>query len=586
MKKIIVRRDNVETGDTLPGHLHPVLRRIYLSRRLRDARELEYSLDGLHSYTDLKGIADAVALLVEALKGKKRILIVADFDADGATSCAVAVRGLRLLGASDVRFVVPNRFEYGYGLTPEIVAVAAEQQPDLIITVDNGISSIDGVAAARERGIQLLITDHHLPGDDLPEADAIVNPNQPGDTFPSKSLAGVGVIFYVLLALRARLREEGWFASAGIAEHPSPFRGCEPNLAQLLDLVALGTVADVVPLDHNNRILVSQGLARIRAGRCCEGVRALLDVAGRNPRQLVAADLGFAVAPRLNAAGRLEDMSLGIACLLSDDAAQARGMATRLDQLNKERRGIEAQMQKEALAAIAALRVSEDDPALPVGVCLFQEQWHQGVIGILASRIKDRLHRPVIAFAQAGENELKGSARSVSGVHIRDVLDAVAAHHPGLVSKFGGHAMAAGLTLPRQNLAAFSAAFDEEVRRYLAPEDLRGVVLSDGELAAEELNLDFAETLRSAGPWGQTFPEPVFDGAFEIIDQRIVGERHLKMVLKAAGNDRLFDAIAFNYGERGVPRDTPQIRVAYRLDVNEYRGQRSAQLLVEHIEIN
>ena len=452
--------------------------------------------------------------------------------------------------------------------------------------MDNGISSIDGVAAARERGIQVLITDHHLPGDDLPEADAIVNPNQPGDTFPSKSLAGVGVIFYVLLALRARLREEGWFASAGIAEHPSPFRGREPNLAQLLDLVALGTVADVVPLDHNNRILVSQGLARIRAGRCCEGVRALLDVAGRNPRQLVAADLGFAVAPRLNAAGRLEDMSLGIACLLSDDAAQARGMATRLDQLNKERRGIEAQMQKEALAAIAALRVSEDDPALPGGVCLFQEQWHQGVIGILASRIKDRLHRPVIAFAQAGENELKGSARSVSGVHIRDVLDAVAAHHPGLVSKFGGHAMAAGLTLPRQNLAAFSAAFDEEVRRYLAPEDLRGVVLSDGELAAEELNLDFAETLRSAGPWGQTFPEPVFDGAFEIIDQRIVGERHLKMVLKAAGNDRLFDAIAFNYGECGVPRDTPQIRVAYRLDVNEYRGQRSAQLLVEHIEIN
>ena len=584
MKKIIVRRDIAETENELPGDLHPVLRRVYLSRHLHDVRELQYSLDALHPYRSLKGIDAAVTLLVEALHRKKRILIVADFDADGATSCAVAVRGLRLLGASDVCFVVPNRFEYGYGLTPEIVAVAAEQQPDLIITVDNGISSIDGVAAARRRGIQVLVTDHHLPGDALPEADAIVNPNQPGDAFPSKNLAGVGVIFYVLLALRARLREEGWFAGAGIAEHPSPFRGCEPNLAQLLDLVALGTVADVVPLDHNNRILVSQGLARIRADRCCEGIRALLEVAGRNSRQLAAADLGFAVAPRLNAAGRLEDMSLGIACLLSDDAAQAHGMAARLDQLNKERRGIEAQMQQEALAAIAALRVSEDDPALPVGVCLFQRQWHQGVIGILASRIKDRLHRPVIAFAQTGENELKGSARSVSGVHIRDVLDAVAARHPGLVSKFGGHAMAAGLTLPRKNFAAFSAAFDEEVRRHLAPEDLRGVVFSDGELAPGELNLDFAELLRGAGPWGQAFPEPVFDGAFEIVDQRIVGERHLKMVLKAAGNDRLFDAIAFNYGERRVPRDSLQIRVAYKLDVNEYRGQRSAQLLIEHLE--
>jgi len=577
MKKIIVRRDIAETENELPGDLHPVLRRIYLSRHLHDVRELQYSLDALHPYTTLKGIDAAVTLLLEALHRKKRILIVADFDADGATSCAVAVRGLRLLGANDVRFVVPNRFEFGYGLTPEIVAVAAEQQPDLIITVDNGISSIDGVAAARRRGMQVLVTDHHLPGDALPEADAIVNPNQPGDAFPSKNLAGVGVIFYVLLALRARLREEGWFAGAGIAE---------PNLAQLLDLVALGTVADVVPLDYNNRILVSQGLARIRAGRCCEGIRALLEVAGRNPRQLVAADLGFAVAPRLNAAGRLEDMSLGIACLLNDDGVQAHGIAARLDQLNKERRGIEAQMQQEALTAIAALRVSEDDPALPVGVCLFQRQWHQGVIGILASRIKDRLHRPVIAFAQTGENELKGSARSVSGVHIRDVLDAVAAHHPGLVSKFGGHAMAAGLTLPRKNFEAFSAAFDEEVRRHLAPEDLRGVVFSDGELAPGELNLDFAEILRSAGPWGQAFPEPVFDGAFEILEQRIVGERHLKMVLKAAGNDRLFDAIAFNYGEGKVPRDTRQIRMAYRLDVNEYRGQRSAQLLVEHIEIN
>lgn len=576
MKKIIVRRDLAEAGDELPSHLHPVLRRIYLSRRLCNARELEYSLDGLHSFNNLKGIDAAAELLATAVQQQKRILIVADFDADGATSCAVAVRGLHLLGAKDVRYVVPNRFEFGYGLTPEIVAVAAEQRPDLLITVDNGISSNDGVAAARARGMQVLITDHHLPGDALPEADAIVNPNQPGDPFSSKNLAGVGVIFYVLMALRARLREDQWFARSGIAE---------PNLAQLLDLVALGTVADVVPLDHNNRILVSQGLARIRAGRCCAGIRALLEVAGRNPQQLVAADLGFAVGPRLNAAGRLGDMSLGIACLLSDDAAQARTIAARLDRLNQERRAIEVQMQDEALAAIAALQVSEDDPALAVGVCLFQEQWHQGVIGILASRIKDRLHRPVIAFAQSNDNELKGSARSVSGVHIRDVLDAVAAHHPGLLNKFGGHAMAAGLTLPRQNLAAFSMAFDQEVRRHLAPEDLRGVILSDGELAPEELNLDMAELLRSAGPWGQAFPEPLFDGLFEIVSRRIVGERHLKLVLATPGHDSLLDAIAFNTDDQTLSRDTTRAHVAYKLDVNEYRGQRSAQLLVEHIEM-
>ena len=576
MKKIIVRRDIAATGDGLPAGLHPVLRRVYLSRLLRDARELEYSLEGLHPYADLKGISFAVDLLAAAVQQKKRILIVADFDADGATSCAVAMRGLRLLGVRDVRYVVPNRFAFGYGLTPEIVAVAAQQQPELLITVDNGISSIEGVAAARARGMRVLITDHHLPGAVLPDADAIVNPNQPGDAFPSKNLAGVGVIFYVLLALRARLREEQWFARAAIAE---------PNLAQLLDLVALGTVADVVPLDHNNRILVSQGLARIRAGRCCAGIRALIEAAGRHPRQLIASDLGFAVAPRLNAAGRLEDMSLGIECLLSDDDAQARMMAARLDQLNQERRAIEAQMQEEALAAIAALRIGEEDPGLATGVCLFQEHWHQGVIGILAARIKDRLHRPVIAFAQASDDELKGSARSVSGVHIRDVLDAVAAHHPGLLSKFGGHAMAAGLTLSKQNFAAFSAAFDEEVRRHLAPEAMRGVVLSDGELAPHELNLGLAELLRGAGPWGQAFPEPLFDGSFEILNRRIVGERHLKLVVRTPGHDQLLDAIVFNAGEHAVARDVAQARVVYKLDVNEYRGQRSAQLLIEHIEM-
>ena len=575
MNKMIIRRDVAAAEDGLPSDLHPVLRRIYRSRELRDARELQYSLDGLHPYTDLKDIDAAGQLLSAALQGQKRILIVADFDADGATSCAVAVRGLRLLGARDVRYVVPNRFAFGYGLTPEIVAVAAQQQPELSITVDNGISSIEGVAAARERGMQVLITDHHLPGDSLPDADAIVNPNQPGDRFPSKNLAGVGVIFYVLLALRARLREEQWFARGNIAE---------PNLAQLLDLVALGTVADVVPLDYNNRILVSQGLARIRAGRCCAGIQGLLTVAGRNTRHLVAADLGFAVAPRLNAAGRLEDMSLGIACLLSDDATQARMMAAQLDQLNQERRAIEAQMQEDALVAIESLTLSEDDPGLPVGVCLFQEHWHQGVIGILASRIKDRLHRPVIAFAPANADEIKGSARSVPGVHIRDVLDAVAAHHPGLLSKFGGHAMAAGLSLPRENFATFSIAFDEEVRRHLAAEDLRGVIMSDGELVSEDLSLDFAELLRSAGPWGQTFPEPMFDGLFEIVNQRVVGERHLKMVVKIPDHDKLFDAIAFNTDQLAWLRDAARARVAYKLDVNDFRGQRSAQLLIEHLE--
>lgn len=577
MKKIIVRRETADSGHTLPAYLHPVLRRVYTARQLRSERELVCSLEGLLPYTSLQGIEAAVELLVEALRERQRMLIVADFDADGATSCAVAVRALRLLGAHDVRFVVPNRFEYGYGLTPEIVAVAAEQQPRLLITVDNGISSVEGVAAAKARGMRVLVTDHHLPGARLPEADAIVNPNQTGDGFPSKHLAGVGVIFYVMLALRARLREMQWFARAGIAD---------PNLGQLLDLVALGTVADVVPLDHNNRILVSQGLARIRAGRCNAGIRALLDIAGRDPRQLVAADLGFAVGPRLNAAGRLQDMSLGINCLLSDDPAEARAMAARLDQLNRERRVIETQMQDEALAGLAELQLSDEDTALPVGLCIYQEHWHQGVIGILASRIKDRLHRPVIAFAQAGEGELKGSARSVQGVHIRDVLDAVAAHHPGLVSKFGGHAMAAGLSLARENFAAFSAAFDEEVRRHLAPEDLRGVILSDGELAPEDMNLEMAELLRGAGPWGQAFPEPLFDGHFEIVQRRIVGERHLKMVVKSPGHDAVFDAIAFNTLDAEWPPQTARVQLAYKLDINEYRGQRSAQLLVEHVDLS
>src|SRR3569832_1462079 len=574
MKKIIVRRTIADAAHELPDPLYPVLRRIYLARRLRSARELECSLDSLLPHAAMKGMDEAVELLVAAEHAQKRMRIVADFDADGATSCAVAARALRLVGARDVRYVVPNRFEYGYGLTPEIVAVAAQQRPDLLITVDNGISSIDGVAAAKARGMQVLITDHHQPGAHHPEADAIVNHNQPGDAFGSKHLAGVGVIFYVMLALRARLREEQWFARNGVEQ---------PNLAQLRDLVALGTVADVVPLDHNNRILVSQGIARIRAGRCCAGIAALLEIAGRNPRHLVAAYLGCAGGPRRLDAGRLEDMSLGIACLLADDTAQAREMAARLYALIHERRAIETQMQADALEGLGELQFSDVDAALPTGLCLYLSLWHHGVIGILASRIKDRLHRPVIAFAQGESGQLIVSARSVAGVHIRAVLDAVAARRPGLVGKFGGHAMAAGLSLPLENFAAFSAAFDEEVRRHLVPEDMRGVILSDGELAPQELNLELADLLRGAGPWGQAFPEPIFDGYFDIVQRRTVGERHLKMVVKTPGHDRVFDAIAFNSADADWPEQTARVQLAYKLDVNEFRGQRSAQLLVEHM---
>ncbi|MEW6354583.1 MAG: single-stranded-DNA-specific exonuclease RecJ [Pseudomonadota bacterium] len=573
----IIQRTPLTDPDKLPERLHPVLRRVYAARNVGTERELSTRLEHLHPLTALSGLQRAVDLLCDALRDGRRILIIADFDADGATSCALAVRALRLLGARDVRYVVPNRFQFGYGLTPEIVAVAAQQQPDLIITVDNGISSVEGVRAALMRGIRVLITDHHLPGAVLPEADAIVNPNQPGDEFPSKNLAGVGVIFYVMTALRTRLREIGWFAQQRIDE---------PNLAQILDLVALGTVADVVPLDHNNRILVAQGLARIRADVCNAGIRALLQVAGKPPQRSSANDLAFLIAPRLNAAGRLEDMALGIECLLSDDDAAALGMARRLDELNRERRCIEATMQEQALSALAAMRL--DAEALPRGVCLFDPAWHQGVIGILAARIKDRLHRPVIAFAPADAGELKGSARSVRGVHIRDVLDAVAARHPGLLSKFGGHAMAAGLSLKPENFDAFSAAFDLEVRHHLPEEQIHGVIESDGALSAEEFSLELAEALRAAGPWGQGFPEPLFDGIFEVIDRRIVGERHLKLALKPDGAARPLDAIAFNACSNAAapPAIFPgaQLRVAYKLDVNEYRDERSLQLLVQHME--
>lgn len=559
--------------DVLPnlGDIPPLLTRIYAARGVQSAIELEKGLARLLPTHLLKGMEDAVHLLAQALELRQRILIVGDFDADGATASCVAVLGLRMLGAAHVDYLVPNRFDYGYGLTPEIVEVALQRQPDVLVTVDNGISSLEGVAAAQAAGLKVLVTDHHLPGAELPTADAIVNPNQPGCEFPSKALAGVGVMFYVLLGLRAHLRHLGWFTQQGIPE---------PNLAELLDLVALGSVADVVPLDANNRILVHQGLARIRAGRARPGLRAILEVARRDYRRLVSTDLGFIVGPRLNAAGRLDDISLGIECLLCEDADEAMQRAQQLDQLNQDRKLIEHSMQREALVQLKDLPLDN----LPFGLCLFEPEWHQGVIGILASRMKERYHRPVIAFADAGDGQLKGSARSIPGLHIRDALDAVAARTPNLISKFGGHAMAAGLTLPQEHYDAFAKAFDAQVRSLLTEDDLTGRIYSDGSLAAHEFDMQLAQQLRHAGPWGQRFPEPLFHGDFKILSQRLVGEKHLKLVLQSAENAPPVDAIAFNIDLDIWPNPTIQeAQVAYTLDVNEFRGNESLQLVVSSL---
>jgi single-stranded-DNA-specific exonuclease len=571
----IIKRRNIPVIDaSLENELHPVLARIYASRNITSSKQLDYSFNVLPNWQELKGINQAIDLLVVALKAQQHVVIVGDFDADGATSTALAVRGLRAMGFQRVNYRVPDRFKFGYGLTPEIVDDIASLQPDLIVTVDNGISSVDGVATAKQQGIKVLVTDHHLPGEQLPEADAIVNPNQPGDTFPCKALAGVGVMFYVLMALRARLREINWFA-----ENKLP----EPNLAQWLDIVALGTVADVVPLEQANRILVSQGIARMRAGHICAGIKALLDVAGRNPQRLVASDLGFTVGPRINAAGRLDDMSLGIECLLTDSQLEAKELATRLDTFNRERRKIEAGMQEQAMGFLEDFLEQHGHDDLPIGLCLFEADWHEGVIGILASRIKDKLHRPVIAFAQNENGDLKGSARSVKGVHIRDVLDAVAAKHPDLITKFGGHAMAAGLSLPKDNLDDFSRAFAEVVSQQLGRDELHGIIHSDGSLDESEIELELAHLLRDAGPWGQHFEEPVFDGEFELVSRRIVGEKHLKLVLRAAGGQRCFDAIAFNVTDEDWPAQVQWVEMAYRLDVNEYQGRQNLQLMVSYI---
>jgi single-stranded-DNA-specific exonuclease len=572
VQKVIRRRPHATAGQFVASNIHPLLARVYSSRGVESPAQLDLALAHLLSPTLLLNADRAATLLADALAADKRIVVIGDFDADGATSTALVVSALRDFGASNVGYLVPNRFEYGYGLTPEIVAIAGQSHPELIITVDNGISSIEGVAAANALGIATLITDHHLAGRELPQADVIVNPNQPGCEFPSKALAGVGVIFYIMLALRAELRTRGWFEERA-----------EINLAHYLDLVALGTVADVVPLDRNNRILVAEGLRRIRAGRCRPGILALLEVASRQCQSVVASDLGFAVAPRINAAGRLKDMSIGIECLLCNDMVAARSQANQLNELNQQRRVIEQDMQDEAIQILDELSL-HDASDMPVAMTLYQSGWHQGVIGILASRIKDRLHRPTIAFADGDSGELKGSARSIPGIHIRDILDAVATRHPGLVTRFGGHAMAAGLTLPRAAYDEFANVFVEEVALHAQAVHLQAVLESDGELAADEFQLSLATELRFAGPWGQHFPEPMFDGQFSVVTQRLVGEKHLKLVLTPVGSDLLLDAIAFNIDPGLWPDDSVElVEIAYRLDVNEFRGQRSVQLMVEHL---
>jgi len=566
-----MRIDTRQLPSHLPdlGDLPPLLTRLYAARGVQNKAELSHSLAQLAPWQSLKGIDGAVTLLLRARQQQQRILVVGDFDADGATASAVALLGLRALGFKQVDYLVPNRFEYGYGLSPVIVEVAQSRKPDLLITVDNGISSLEGVAAAKAAGMSVLITDHHLAAAELPKADALVNPNQPGCPFPSKALAGVGVMFYVLLALRAKLRELGEFT-----DKPAP------NLAELLDLVALGTVADVVPLDANNRILVQQGLLRIRAGKCRLGLAALLEVAGKKQAQLRASDLGFIVGPRLNAAGRLDDISLGIECLLTEDLATARDIAEQLDDLNRDRRSIEQGMQREALAQLKEL----DEDNLPFGLCLFDKDWHQGVIGILAARLKERYHRPTIAFADVSNGELKGSARSIAGFHIRDALAAVATENPALIEKFGGHAMAAGLSIKQENFAAFAQAFDKEVRRSLKADDLTAHLLSDGRLSAEELCLPLAEQLTTAGPWGQQFPEPVFHGKFHVKSQRLMGERHLKLQLSTLCGRVKIEGIAFNIDRNQWPNEQiEQVEIAYRLDINHYRGNTALQLLIVHI---
>ena len=546
----------------------PLLARILAGRGVDDPAQLELALKRLPHPSSFTGLRGAVELLLQGRSDHWRICIVGDYDADGATATTLMVRGLEMLGFPRPDFLVPDRFEYGYGLSPAIVELAQQQyQPDLIITVDNGIASVDGVAAARARGIKVLITDHHLPGDTLPDADALVTPRLPGcEDFPAANLAGVGVAFYLLMDLQRALREQG-------------FQPTQP-ITDLLDLVALGTVADVVSLDDANRVLVEQGLRRIRAGKGCPGIRALLQVAGRDPNRALAADMGFAVGPRLNAAGRLSDMTHGIACLLAETDAEALDMAQELDTINRERRSIEHGMRDAAMVEVSRLNPEN----LPAGLCLYGKEWHEGVVGILASRVKEIIHRPVIAFAPAQQpGTLKGSGRSIPGLHLRDALDAVATANPGLLSKFGGHAMAAGLSLELAKLDQFKVAFEKAVSELLSPRALEKVVETDGELDDHELSLANAELLSHRFPWGQGFPAPCFDGEFEVLKHRIVGERHLKLTLGLPGVSGIIDAIHFNVPVEALPKRISRVRGVYRLEVNEFRGQRNPQLLFEHL---
>lgn len=567
----IVRRE--VTGASLSSDLHPVIDRIYRGRNIANLDDLENGLKGLTHFNVLKGMPQAAQILANAVVQNKRIIIVGDFDADGATSTSVCILALRAMGYQNVDFLVPNRFDFGYGLSVPIVDEAAKQGAEVIVTVDNGISCIDGVTHAKSLGMQVVVTDHHLPGDVLPPADAIVNPNQPGCEFPSKNLAGVGVAFYIMLALKAELQQQGHFERAGLAP---------PNLASLLDIVAVGTVADVVVLDKNNRILVHQGLQRIRAGKCRPGIKALVEVANRDCAHLTSTDLGFVVGPRLNAAGRLDDMSQGIACLLEDETIQARMIAAELDALNKERREIETGMKAQAETVLEQMALDEGD--MPSALVVYREDFHQGVIGIVAGRLKEKYLKPVIAFAHQDDEIIKGSARSIPGVHIRDVLDEVNTRYPGVIEKFGGHAMAAGLSLPVAKLQDFERAFVDIARAHMAKLDGNHALLSDGDLSSKELCLPFAHLLRQAGPFGQGFESPLFDGEFALLDQRLVGQKHLKMVLKSDGANEV-DAIAFNVDLKSWPNAmVKRVHIAYRLDINVFRGQETVQLIVEQIE--
>ncbi|BDF93525.1 single-stranded-DNA-specific exonuclease RecJ [Pseudoalteromonas sp. KAN5] len=570
MKKLIVARDHHDDSH-LPNHLHPVIKQIYASRQVNHANELDNSAATLHNFKLFKDIDKATELLQHALHAQSKILIVGDFDADGATSTATLMQGLAMFGFINLDYLVPDRFSLGYGLSPALAEQIVSMAPDLVITVDNGISCIAGIAIVKDAGIKVLVTDHHLQGEQLPNADAIVNPNRHDCDFPSKSIAGVGVAFYLLIALRSALRDAGYF------EQQSP-----PNLADLLDIVALGTVADVVALDANNRTLVHQGLARIRSGKTRPGITALIEVANRNAARLSASDFGFSLAPRLNAAGRLDDMSLGIACLLATDINQARRIAGELDSLNHERREIEQGMQLEAQAVLDKLAFSDEQT--PDAICLYQGDWHQGVIGILAGRLKEKYHRPTVIFAGGDNGEIKGSCRSIEGLHMRDLLERLNTLHPHLISKFGGHAMAAGLTINEQHFSEFKREFEMAVSAQLSEEHKRCIILTDGELTDDCFSMEFANLLKQAGPWGQQFPEPVFEHTFELVQQRIVGEKHLKLVLKHRSG-RLMDAIAFGVDVRAWPDTEARfVKLAYQLDINEFRGKFSLQLIARELQ--